>query len=181
MARPFIEINGKRIRTDITKIQKVLNASVQEMQAALQTATENFGEFILSRSLPKTPKDTGALRASAGVTDGELTADGVVVFVFYNIVYAKIRDQGGIIRPFPPGRPGRSGKGKGKLFIPLRKGVVPGQPGLVFGKDFVLAAEAKQKGNQYLSGTLQQVQPQASQLIGQEVFRILTENLESAE
>jgi hypothetical protein len=66
--------------------------------------------------------------------------------VYYNLqtaVYARMRERGGVIVPF-----------RAKfLFVPLRPDVRPNQPGLVFGRDFVLSKRVVQKGTHVMELT----------------------------
>jgi hypothetical protein len=173
--RKFIELDAKRIRADIRKTNNILNAIPGEVDAAIKIALAEFAEDMLAEAVQKAPVDEGFLRQSGTVSDPLEEGDGVVVFVSFNIVYGALRDQGtkglpgGVIRPVRAQ----------KLFIPLRKGVVPGQPGLERNVDFVLADSVRQEGNKYLTATFDNRKATAGQLIGQRYFEIMSAGLGS--
>lgn len=88
---------------------------------------------VVRRSIKQLPrKRGGATRSNQWERSVEYEVQGRSVEVFYNLAvakYARIRELGGEIRPF-----------RAKfLFVPLRRDVRPNQPGLVFGRDFVLS------------------------------------------
>lgn len=170
MAKPFITIDGNRIRADLKKVGVVLNGLTESIKKATAQAMVEFMNDVQADAQQKAPiGDTGDLRASATTTDPAPDGEGIVVYTVFNIVYAAMRDQGtkglpgGVLKPVRARR----------LFIPLRKGVRPGQPGLVMGVDFVLAKEVRQKGNGYLTATFNERKVNAGQLIGQRIFELV--------
>lgn len=164
MVKPFITIDANRVQADISKVKKTLTGLTRGVVEALDLAMFQYGEDILDEATQKAPiGQTGDLRASGDVVSAEEGQATRVVYVVFNIIYARIRDQGGTIRPVRAKR----------LFIPLRDGVRPGQPNIKFGVDFVLAKEVTQKGNGYLTATFDARKVNAEQMIGKRVFEIL--------
>lgn len=170
MAKPFITIDVGRMRADLRKAGKVLDGLDESIDRALKQAMVEYMNDVQADAQQKAPiGDTGDLRASATTTDPILEGDGVVVYTAFNMVYAALRDQGtkglpgGVIRPVRAKR----------LFIPLRKGVRPGDPNLIRGVDFVLAKEVRQEGNGYLTATFNERKVNAGQLIGQRIFELV--------
>lgn len=131
-------------------------------------ATVQFAEHILGEAGAKAPLGEGPLRASATVEGPVIELDVIVVYAAFNIVYARMRDLGGEILPVRAEA----------LFIPLRKGVRPGEPGLVRGVDFVFAKRVVQKGNRYWSSTLDENVPNAAVEIGQRAVIIAQQRLQ---
>lgn len=170
MAKPFITIDGNRIRADLKKVGAVLNGLDESIGRATKQAMVEFMNDVQADAQQKAPiGETGDLRASATTTDPLPEGEAFVVFTVFNIIYAALRDQGtkglpgGVIRPVRARR----------LFIPLKKGVRPGQPNLVMGQDFILAKEVRQKGNGYLTATFNERKINAGQLIGQRIFELV--------
>jgi hypothetical protein len=168
--KPFISIDVGRVKADLVKAGKVLEGLDESIERALRQAMVEYMNDVQADAQQKAPiGDTGDLRASATTTDPIEEGNGVVVFTAFNLVYAALRDQGtkglpgGVIRPVRAKR----------LFIPLRKGVRPGDPNLIRGVDFVLAKEVRQQGNGYLTATFNERKVNAAQLIGQRIFELV--------
>jgi len=168
--KPFISIDIGRMRADLKKVGVVLDGLDESIDRAMKQAMVEYMNDVQADAQQKAPiGDTGDLRASATTTDALQEGNGVVVFTAFNIVYAALRDQGtkglpgGVIRPVRAKR----------LFIPLRKGIRPGQPNLIRGLDFILAKEVRQSGNGYLTATFNERKVSAGQLIGQRIFELV--------
>ena len=79
------------------------------------------------------------------------------------VPYARIHEFGGVIRP----------KKAKALFVPLRRGVVAGMPGLVHGVDFVLAKKVTIPQRSYLRKALDENRPKILEAVGTELARRL--------
>jgi hypothetical protein len=163
MARRFIDLDFGALRQSVRTVVRNLEHAQQLHEDAAKESVVQFAEHLIGEAGQRAPLGDGGLRESATTQGPEIVAEGFVVWAAFNIVYARIRDVGGTIVPV---------KAKA-LFIPLRKGVRPGQPGLEWGKDFVLAKKAVQKGNRYWSATLDENVPRAAELIGKRVAMIV--------
>lgn len=165
MSRRFIDLDlGPMMRSIRTSVEGVEKAR-KVYEAAAQTAVVQYAEHIVGIAGQRAPiGKSGELRASGTTQGPEIVADGFVVWAAFNIVYARMRDVGGTIYPVRAQA----------LFIPLKDGVRPGQDGLKWGEDFVLAKKVVQVGNRYWSGTLDENLPMATALIGKNVQAIAT-------
>lgn len=159
----------KLIAIDLATFGKTLSGAARYLtsarailEEAAGLATAQFGEFLLGEAGEKAPVDRGGLRESHMLEGPVREGDLWIVFAAYNIVYARMRDIGGEIKPV---------RAKA-LFIPLREGARPGDPTLVWGVDFVLAKKVKQTGNRYWSATLDEFVPDANTLIGKRAIAI---------
>ncbi len=176
-----IEFDSREFFRSLRKAKKDLSVFEAEIPGVIVEAQINFGGLIIAEASLRAPYKKGGLINRAVVTDGIETDDGVIVFAGFNIKYARIQDQGGVIRP--TGKPSpTTGKPTTTLFIPLRDGVRPiagkearKASGNKFGIDFVLAKEAILVGNLYWESTLEQFTPEAATLIGSAISARINE------
>jgi hypothetical protein len=165
MVKPFISIDAQKLKVSVDKTKKSIQEFGREAVAAMQKATVDYMKFIVAEAHQKAPLgETGDLRGAANVFE-EYADDGKTLIVTggFFIKYARIRDVGGTIKAF-----------RAKyLFIPLRKGIRPGQPGLKRNVDFVLKKQVTQKGNRYFSSTVEEHRRGAARKIGERVAFIL--------
>ena len=165
MTEPFITMDIGKLQASIRDTVKGLEAAGADAEKTFEQALHAYAEDVLSEAQARAPVGrSGELRGSGTVVPGVGAGhdgDGLVVFVGFNKVYARMRDQGGTIVPV---------RAKA-LFIPLRDGVRPGQPGLEWGVDFVLAQVVHQTGNGYLTGTFNRRKGSAAADIGK-IFKV---------
>lgn len=160
---PFVTIDVEKLKESSEDVIAKLEQLGVNVEKEFDVALAQVAEDILSDATAKAPIDEGHLRAAAQTVGPYKDAQETVVLIGFNIVYARIRDKGGVIRPV---------RAKA-LFIPLRKGVRPGQPGLTLGVDFQLVpgpmtnkTEVRQTGTGYLTLTFEARAPRASADVG---------------
>lgn len=164
MVKPFVEMNLGLIKSGIEKTKQGFEAGKEKAIGALSQAMGEYSEDTLSEAQSKAPVGkTGDLKASGTTLGPERQGEAIVCLVSFNKIYARIQDLGGDIKPV---------RAKA-LFIPLRDNVRPGQPGLIFGIDFVLAKKVTLKGNRYLTGTIEGRVPTATELLGRRVTQLM--------
>ena len=170
MVAPFISINLGKFRTSLEGVRRRLQVTGERAILALRQALFEVANDMIAEAQQKAPVGEGRLRESATVEEPVLEGTLISVVAGFNVVYARIRDQGGIIRPV---------RAKA-LFIPLKRGVRPGQPGLVLGEDFQLVPgpmtrkdHVEQKGTGYLTTTVAARVPTLADVIGQRVIAIM--------
>jgi len=164
----LIGINLPAFRSGIKDLGALLAGAGKVYEEAAGAATAQFGEHILGEAGERAPLGDGGLRESGTVEGPVIEGKNYIVFVAFNIVYARMRDIGGTIKPV---------RAK-MLFIPLRPGARPGDPTLVYGVDFVLARKVVQHGNRYWSATLDELVPRSTELIGKQAIVIAEKKLE---
>jgi hypothetical protein len=149
--KAFVSIDTSRLNSDIQATIAGLEAAGESVQERFKQSMLQVAEDILSQAQEKAPHGDGTLAGSGTVVDAGV-GEEVLILVGFNLVYAHIRDQGGVIRPV---------KAKA-LFIPITKGARPGMPGLKLGVDFQLVpgpmthkTEVRQEGNRYLTATFE--------------------------
>lgn len=126
-------------------VKKNLKMFEWAFKLAIYRAIVEYAQKFIAKAQNRAPVGEGMLRGSATVVPTtDATGETVGVVAGFNIVYAHMRDVGGVIRPV---------RAKA-LFIPLRKGARPGDKSLKWGVDFVLAQVVVQKGNLYFSLTV---------------------------
>ena len=163
-----VNLDVNAIIKDVNKLDAQLGKIPGLTLRFVQLAVVQFAELLLGRAQARAPVTTGALRASGTVSAPLVDPDGsVIVFMGFNIIYARIQDEGGVIRPVTAQA----------LFIPLRQDpfIVPNAPGLKVGVDFVFAQEAILVGNTYWTDTIEEGAPTATQDIGRATFNLLKE------
>jgi hypothetical protein len=150
-AKAFVEIDTSRLNSDIRSANAALEAAGENAVEKFRLSMLQVADDVLAEAQEKAPHGDGALAGSGQVVDAS-KGEEVLILVGFNIIYAHIRDQGGVIRPV---------KAKA-LFIPLTKGAKPGMPGLVLGVDFQLVpgpmthkTEVRQEGTRYLTATFE--------------------------
>ena len=163
MAEAVITLDTALLAKEARKLDIELGRLEQIGIEAQARAIHEYGEDWLSDAIKRAPVKTGALRAAGDVTSPEDVGDGTRVRLGFNIVYAAIQDKGGIIKPV---------RAK-MLFIPLVEGATPGDPDLVWGKDFVLVDQVELKGNQYLTGQIPDRQENMAPAVGRRMFEIM--------
>lgn len=178
MVRPLISVDRDRLRLDLRKLERQFGRYAEHIDEAAAIAISRFAEHLIGRASAKAPTGrTGLLKASAFVGQAVINDEGVAsVPAGFNIIYARIQDRGGIVRP--TGRPSEvTGKPTTRLFIPLRDDpfVLPGNPGLKRGVDFVLARQARIPGSGYWTNTLRDRIPKATKFMGPLINRLLRE------
>lgn len=165
MVKPFFEFDARALKVSVDKTRKSIDEFGQRAVAALMEATIKYAWDMVGTAEQRAPVGTtGNLRASKNVlteyADGGKT---LIATAGFFIKYARIRDQGGTIKAF---------RAK-SLFIPLRRGVLPGQPGLKYQVDFTLKKQVTQRGNRYFSSTVEEYRRGAANRIGAAVVKIL--------
>lgn len=158
----LISIDEQLLNASIRKAIKGLDLTEKVILDARDRALALWSEQILGEAVERAPVGVGAGGESTSASPGSLRmsgtvdgpnplADGIEFLIGFDKPYAAMRDKGGTIRP-------RTAKA---LFIPLRQGVRPGEPGLKQGVDFILVPGpmtnkqfVTQTGNEYLSGLL---------------------------
>ncbi|MCJ2530691.1 MAG: HK97 gp10 family phage protein [Candidatus Thermoplasmatota archaeon] len=159
----MIELDMRALDRQLRRLDKNLDRASKRGEAALTQALVEYGEDTLAEARQRAPHKHGALRG-AGVVDGpHTTKDGKEVIVGFNIEYAAIQDVGGDVVP----------KRAKALFVPLRDGVVPGDPDLEFGVDFVLSQKVHIPGNAYLTGILQDRKAKMARALGRRMFDLM--------
>lgn len=168
----FIELDVKGLAAQAAKVAENMEQAGDFAEKAFDKALAGVAEKILGDAQEAAPEGKGVLRGSGTTVGPEHVGTEISVLIGFNLVYARIRDQGGVIRPV---------KAKA-LFIPLRDGVRPGQPGLKLGVDFQLVpgpmtrkTEVKQEGNQYLTGTFEKHRGTVGLEVGRLMRAYLTE------
>ena len=163
--KPFLSLDLPLLKKGIARVDRELSEIPGEFEEAVADAMAQWVDEVLGEAHDRAPHRDGRLRESATRIGPVVTPGSIDVKGGFNLVYARIRDQGGEIRPV---------RAKA-LFIPLRRGVRPGEPSLVWGKDFVLARRVVQKGNRYLTGVLDEKMPKAAEEIGSLAWQLFTE------
>lgn len=167
--KPFIQFDKEAFAKSLSGVKTKISDFEGRYKEAVTQATVQYAEHFLSEAQKRAPAGEGPLRASATVIDPLDQGDTILVRAGFNLIYAAYQDQGtkglpgGVLKPV---------RAKA-LFIPLRKGVRPGDPDLVRGVDFVLAKEVRYKGTGYFTLTLEEMKPLAAQAIGEQVLAIL--------
>lgn len=165
-----IRLNSKTFTRTQRKAIRALGVGQRVIRDAVGDAWFAFMTDIVNIARDRAPAgETGDLRASGIVEQPIFTKGMVIVNAGFNVVYARVRDEGTGYLPGGVIRPVRAEA----LFIPLRSGVHPFDRGLKWGIDFVLAKEVRQEGNRYWTGTLEDFMPQASRIVGRTAFAIL--------
>lgn len=167
MAEPkFIQLDERRLKASIRRTGASLQGLEKRFDEASRQAAIEFANEMQADASLRAPVLEGTLSGS-GVVDGpHEEAQGFRVNVAFGGPardYAAIQDVGGIIE---------ASRAKA-LFIPLRRGVRPGDPGLVFGTDFVLAQSVTIPGNKYLTGLIPEYQRRATRVIGKRTMELL--------
>jgi hypothetical protein len=178
MVDTLITISRAEITRQINDAIAGLDVAEDELDRAIYQATIEYMEQFKADAVERAPigvggggettsHSPGGLRASAVVDGPHEVADGWEAFVGFNKEYAAMRDLGGTIKP-------RIAKA---LFIPLRRGAVPGDPDLVLGEDFILVPGpttrkqfVTQEGTAYLSGLMPEKADAAPSEIGRRVI-----------
>lgn len=166
MGEPFISVDKRRILKSIRETVKGLRLLEDRFDIALKRAVVEYAEDTMGEAAMRAPVDTGTLSGSGTVDGPHDDAEGFKVNVAFGGPakdYAPIQDLGGTITATP----GKS------LFVPLRKGVRPGEPGLTWGEDFVLTKSVTIKGNRYLTGLIPSRQRAASSAVGRRVLELI--------
>ncbi len=152
------------------KTLRSLGVSKGQVRRAVGDAWFQFMSAVVGLARDRAPSgETGNLRDSAFVERPVFRGDMVIVAAGFRVIYARMRDLGTEFLPGGVLRPVRAEA----LFIPLHSGVFPHQSGLIFGVDFVLAKEVRQEGTRYWTGTLEEVLPNTSRIVGKVAFSIL--------
>lgn len=155
-----LSIDMKVLEDSLRAVKRKLKITEERLRFAIYAALVEYAEKFLEKAQARAPHDKGNLRGSATVVAEALEQEKQVsVTAGFNIVYAHIRDAGGTIRPV---------RAKA-LFIPLRPGVRPGEPGLEMGKDFWLAQEVTQKGNGYFTRTAAEAKDELAKFVAERV------------
>lgn len=166
---PFIKFDTASLRKSLNVVRDRVQVFEARYKEAVTQSTVQYAEHFLSEAQKRAPIDEGTLRGSSTVLEPLNQGDTLLVQAGFNLIYAAYQDQGtkglpgGVLRPV---------RAKA-LFIPLRKGVRPGDPNLVRGVDFVLAKEVRYKGTGYFTLTLSEMKPLAAQAISERVLAIL--------
>lgn len=159
----MLELDTRALDRELRKLDKSLDRTSQEGEIALGQAQVEYGEDMLNEASRRAPHKEGNL-IGAGVVDGpHRSREGWLVVLGFNIEYAAIQDVGGDIRP----------KDAGALFVPLRDGVVPGDPSLVWGEDFVLAQKVHIPGNKYLTGIIEERTQKMAPALARRMFDLM--------
>ncbi len=172
----LFSIDTRALRRSVAKGIRDLKVTEKETMEAMNEAVVKYAEDTLSEAAQRAPSGNGALVSSATIDGPHQISDGIEVFVGFNLVYARIQDLGGTIRPV---------RAKA-LFIPLRKGVRPirekddpRRKTQKFGVDFVFAQKAVIKGNRYLTGLMPERAANAAPAVGMATVAILRRRLAS--
>ncbi len=161
--QPFFDMDDRAIGREVARLDKSLDLAGRDFERGAELALVQYAEDTLSEAQMRAPHKTGLLRGSASV-DVEKRDGQTTVWMSFNTPYSHIQDEGGEIRPVRADA----------LFIPLRDGVVPGDPNLEFGTDFVLAKKVTIKGNQYLTGLIPERSRAMPKAVGRRAFQIMT-------
>lgn len=164
-AKPFIALEIPNLSAQMAGLEEGIRSAGARAEEALKRGMTDYAEDMLAEAIDRAPVGSGELRGSGTTVGPEQDGTEISVYIGFNKVYARMRDLGGIIRPV---------RAKA-LFIPIREGVRPGQPGLVWGEDFVLTQLVQQKGNKYLTGTLERRKGTAAATIARVMKAYLVE------
>jgi len=173
MPRGLFYVDTKVLKDTANAVTKGIAQGKAAAMLAMRQAMAQYAEHFLSIAKERAPKDKGDLASRGQVVEQRDETQLTVAFIVgFNIVYAAIRDQGGVIRPVHARA----------LFIPMREGVRPVKgkaaqkaSGNKWGVDFVLAGQVVQQGNRYFSSTVDQAKRDAAPKISKRAREIFAE------
>ena len=97
--RPFLLFNFGKFSASIRKSKLGLKAAQDRLVRAVARALYLLANDWLAAMQGRAAVRTGALRAAGDVLEPEINGSTIVVEFGFNIRYARIRNQGGIIKP----------------------------------------------------------------------------------
>lgn len=151
-ATAFVSLDVSGLAAQAQKCIDGIEGAGRLAEEAFDRALAQVAEDILGDMQDAALAGKGDLRGAATTVGPSKDGLDTVILIGFNLIYAAIRDQGGDIYP---------DKARA-LFIPLREGAMPGDPGLKMGEDFITVPgpmtrknHVHQTGNGYVTLTFE--------------------------